>query len=187
MTGSFPSAGDLTRAVLSTFAPSTFFRPILDNSVVLLDVFVPFFPCSQIKSKIEKKTLLKMGYRILQKQRYFLQLGRVITGRRIKVSEQPSLELATKFYQTSDNHRRQSTRPKGYHSWKNDTSWLLVRFRIDKKSNTDEYPFAKLLLHFSPKYNNRYGRYLPEQICPLLLSGWLIHEGKATWDFENLH
>ena len=68
--------------------------------------------------------------------------------------------------------------------------YLLVTlqiFWIDKKYNTDEYPFAKLLLHYSPKYINRYGRYLPEQICLLLLSGWLIHVGKVTWDFENLH
>ena len=113
-TSSFPSACDLTGTVLSTFSSSTFLRPILDNRVVLLDVFVPFFPCSYIKSKINSKSVAKNGLSY-----NFQQLERIIRERRIKVTKQLSVELATKFYQASANRRKQSIKPKGYHSWKN--------------------------------------------------------------------
>ena len=97
------------------------------------------------------------------------------------MNEKLSLELVTKFYQTTTVSRLLGR--KGIIPGKTIPPGCSSDFLDRKNYNTDEYPFAKLLLHYSPKYIDRYGRYLPEQICLLLLSGWLIHEGKATWDF----
>lgn len=50
-TTSFPSAGDFTRVVVSTFPPFKFRVSLLEDCEVLLGTFASFFPCAYTKFK----------------------------------------------------------------------------------------------------------------------------------------
>ena len=68
-----------------------------------------------------------MDYRILSPTKvaiFFLQLKRIMRGRRLIMIEQLSPELTAKFHPA--NRRKQSKKPKGYHSWKTNAFYYIA-------------------------------------------------------------
>ena len=68
-----------------------------------------------------------MDYRILSPTKVAissLQLKRIMRGGRLIMIEQLSPELAAKFYPA--DHRKQSKKPKGYHSWKTNAFYYIA-------------------------------------------------------------